>query len=436
MTRTEEQNKKELAKTPICKPIEPKISVFKSKPYLAAMIGTALEYYDNSLYWLMAPLMAPIFFPNMDPVYGLIMVFMIHPLGIITRPLGGWIIGRLGDKWGRRKALKFSITGTAVTTGLIGLIPSYEYIGAMAPILLAVLRLTQKFFVAGEYNGGAIFTLEHVKKRKGLLSGIYCSFTVIGVLTAAGVTSIVAHLPTGYWRIAYLIGFLTAIAGIYIRNKTPESEEFEKAQAQKKQPLALRVQFRSYWKAMLSCLGAAAFFGTLYTIPSSFLVGYLPLISDFKQPELILLHTGALALFMLALPVFGHLGDKISFKRSMLFAAAATALLGYPLFSLVNHGSLQAIILLKAGFMLLTAWFVGPFHAWTQEQYEVRSRYQLISVSYSIGSQIGAAMPLLCMWLWAKTHINTLPAVVLVIWAIIGTFSVYMSKKLEPDTSY
>lgn len=409
-------------------------SLLERRPYLAAMVGTALEYYDNSLYWLMAPLMATMFNPFENEVDGLIFVFTIHAMGILTRVAGGYVIGKLGDRIGRKRALRISLVGTAMTTGLMGLLPTYAQVGVLAPILLTVLRLSQKFFVAGEYNGGAIFTLEHAKKRKGLYSGLYCSSTVVGVLSAAAMTTMVAHLPEGYWRVAYLLGFLTAAVGIYIRKKAPESPEFAKAQEENIEIPTFRQQLRLYKKSMFACAGAAAFFGTVYTIPSSFLVGFLPLISDFQKPDLLIIHTCTLSLFMLALPLSGLLGDKITFKTSMLFAAATTTVLAYPLFSLINLNTFTGIICLKFGFMMLTAWFVGPFHAWTQEQYDVKSRYLLISFSYSIGSGIGAAMPALCMWLWKTTQMNMVPALVLIVLAVIGTLSISVSEKLKTDS--
>lgn len=400
------------------------------KPYLASMIGTLLEYYDVSLYGFMAPFLATVFLPEMSRINALILAFAIYPLGMISRPLGAFLLGKIGDSFGRKRALVFSITGTAITTGLIGCLPTYAMIGVSAPILLGVLNVMLKFFVAGEYNGGAIFILEHTKEGKGFRSGLYCGFTVAGILAAALVASIVAYLPEGGWRLAYFLGSLIALFGLYIRKKVPESPEFKASHKETNTPLKEKIKI--YRWSLLCSIGAAGFFAALYGIPSVLMNAFVPLVTDISTEKMLIVNTYTLLVYMLALPVFGALGDKLGFGKSMLMAGLVTLLVSYPLILLLKTNQLGYIVFMKICFALLAAWFIGPFHSWIQELYDVKSRYQLISLTYSIGSQLGASTPALVLWAWKSNGIVAIPAAFIIGWGILGVMSVYYAtnKKL------
>lgn len=399
------------------------------QPYVASMIGTILECYDNALYGFMAPILAGIFLPEMSRVNALILAFAIYPLGLISRPLGGFLLGKIGDRLGRKRALIISLTGMALATGLIGCIPTYSVIGVAAPIVLAFLNVFQKFFAGGEYNGGAIFMLEHSKKNKGFRSGLYCACAVSGILMAALVAAIIAYLPSGWWRLAYLLGFLTALFGLYIRKNISESPEFEEVDI-KKTKVSLRDSVRRYRWALLWSIGAAGFFSALYNIPAVFMNAFVPLVSDISIQQMLVINTLALLVYMLVLPLFGVVGDLIGVRKSMIIAALVTVLVSYPLFFLLNTNSLFFIVVLKLIFVLLVAWFVAPFHAWIQDLYEVGSRYQFISLAFSVGLQLGSATPLLGLWAWKCTGIVQVPALFIILWGCLGIVSLSRAKSL------
>lgn len=401
--------------------------VTTKRPYVASMIGTVLEYYDSSLYGFMAPILTLIFLPEMNPVNALIVAFGIYPLSVISRPLGGFILGKIGDRLGRKQALIISITGMAITTGLIGCMPTYAIIGVTAPILVGFLNLIQNFFVGGEYNGGAIFMLEHSKKSKGFRSGLYCASAVAGVLTAAAMATLVAYLPTGYWRLAYLLGSSIALFGFYLRKNVQETPEFEKTNL-KNQTLSLKQNIHNYRWSLLWSIGAAGCFSALYNIPAVFLNAFVPLVTDISTQQILLLNTITLFVYMLALPIFGRLGDLLSFRKSMTIAALLTIFASYPLFFLLVTNSLIYIFIMKLAFALLAAFFVAPFHAWIQDLYDVKSRYQLISLTYSIGAQLGSSTPMLALWAWKTTNILQIPSLFIITWAIFGTISVLSAK--------
>jgi MFS transporter, MHS family, proline/betaine transporter len=400
----------------------------RNKATIAAMIGTALEYYDMSLYGFMAPLLVSIFLPTFDTLNALLITFIFTPISIIVRPLGALVIGKIGDKYGRRKGLAISIGGMALATGLIGLLPTYQQIGFLAPVLFIILRSLQGFFVAGEYNGGAIFVLEHTEGNKGLLSGIYCMYTVVGILAAAATATFVSYLPNAYWRLPYLIGFITGIVGLYIRKHIKESPKFLKYKHVDN--ISLKDIAKKY-KLILILIGVSSFFSALYVLPTILMNSLLPLATPYKLPTIMSVNAAATVVYMLTLPIFGHVADKLSFNKSMSIAGGILFIASYPLISLISYQKLEYIILMKMCFAVITAWFVSPFHAWAQSLFHTKERYTAISFSYSIGSQLGGFMVPLSLWAWKQTHSLSAIYYILMFWAIIALIALYFERRAE-----
>lgn len=397
------------------------------KPHMAGMIGNMLEYYDSSLYGFMVPLLSPLFLPTLEPITAWIIGYSLYPLGMLTRPLGAYLIGRIGDKYGRRQALKCSIIGTAITTGLMGCLPTFHSIGIWAPIIFCLLRLSQKFFNGGEYNGGAIFALEHLTHGKGLRSGIYCMFTVFGIFAASAAAWIVSILPTGYWRGAYILAFLTALYGFYLRKRIPETPEFNDLTHEEKLE-TFSQKFIKHKRVMLCSIGSAGFFAALYMIPTILMISYIPQVTTISSSTILSLNMICMVVYMFALPLGGIIGDKIGYKKSMILATISTIILAYPLFLLIRTNSVFYIFLMKSAFAFLCGWYFGPFHAWVQELFHVNTRYQFISITYSFGSQVGSMMPSVSLWIWHQTAYVEVPAVILILWGLIAIPSIIKSK--------
>jgi len=395
---------------------------------IAGMIGNALEHYDMSLYGFMVPLLISVFLPTVEPINALILTFVFSPISIIIRPLGAITIGRIGDKYGRKQALTVSIAGMALATGAIGLLPGYDSIGLWAPITFLLLRSLQGFFIAGESCGGAVFVLEHTEKNKGYLSGLYCSYAVVGMLGAALMATITTYLPQNFWRVPYIIGSLTGILGFYVRTHIKETPKFLQYESVK--PLDFKRCLAEY-KPLLVGIGASGLFSALYLLPVYLMNSLLPLITSYKLPTIMMVNTSTTILYMITLPLFGKLADRISITKSMLLASISVILFSYPLISLISYDNLFYIIAMKASFALLTAWFCAPFYAWMHSLFHTKERYTSISLSYSIGGQLGGSMIPLTLWLWKYTENLASIYCVLIAWAVIATTSLYYSKYLN-----
>jgi len=395
---------------------------------LAAMIGNALEHYDMSLYGFMVPILISIFLPEVDPLNALIFTFVFSPINIIIRPIGALTIGRIGDKYGRKKALVVSITGMAIATGAIGLLPGYYSIGLWAPILFLFFRIMQGFFIAGESCGGAVFVLENTKENRGYFSGLYCSYAVIGMVFAAIVVTLISYLPKEFWRVPYLIGSLTGILGFYIRTHVKETPKF--LQYKNTELLKFRDLLKGY-KSLASGIGASGLFSALYLLPVYLMNSLLPIITSFKLPVIMSVNSATTILYMLSLPMFGKLADKISLSKSMILAALSVVVFSYPLISLISYDKLLYIIIMKSCFAILAAWFCAPFYAWMHELFHTKERYTAVSLSYSIGGQLGGSMVPLSLWLWKRTHNLASIYAVLILWALVALVALTYSRSLK-----
>jgi len=159
--------------------------------YCAGMIGNALEWYDFAIYGYFAVQIGRHFFPHDDAVAQLLSTFGIFAIGYLMRPIGGVLVGHIGDRFGRRTALIFSVTAMAIPTFLIGLLPAYQTIGVLAPIGLTLLRVVQGLSVGGEYPSSMVFLVEHAPEgRRGLM----------GAFAATG-SAILAN-GSGFWSLA------------------------------------------------------------------------------------------------------------------------------------------------------------------------------------------------------------------------------------------
>lgn len=401
------------------------------KPYLVAFLATALDHYDVALYGFMAPVLTSVFLPMLDRVHALILAYCITPLGMISRPLGALLIGSIGDKWGRKKALLISVWGMIITTTLIGFLPTYVQIGALAPILFGFFKLIQDFFLAGSYSGGAIFALEHIQSpKKGFWSGLYICATVIGILLASLAATVVAHLPEGYWRLAYMLALFTGLLAMYIRKHALESPEFLKAKPSKTKRnwSYFKSKLPQMWQPITGAILVTFCYSTLTKMVQVFMNVFILQVTSIPLASIMTVHTAGLFVFLLALPMFGKLADSLSLGKSMLYGSLSTIALSFPLFKLLELDSLLWLICMKLVFVLLSAWFVAPFHAWAYSLFPVEERYTFISFSYAIGARVGSAMIPFALYLWHKTELCYLPCIVLILGAILGAVGVCIAK--------
>lgn len=404
---------------------------------LAAIVGNLLDHYDVALYSLLAPFIAPLFFYEHDPLTALILTYSLLPLGIITKPLGSLFFGWIGDRYGRRQALAYSLFGMACVTFSVGSIPIYQDIGIWAPILLAMGRMFQSFFAAGESTGGAIFILEHTKQsQRGLLSSFYDMSSIAGILIASGVVTYLSSIDyvEKTWRLLFWGGSCTAVLGLFLRLKASESYEFETAKTEK---------FFSVWqtikknkKPLFTIIIASGFTHITYSFAFTLMNGYIPFITNHTKAEVMKLNTWLLILDMCMLPCFGLLAKKFGKERIMLYGAIFCTLTAFPLFATLSNASLLQVVIVRVTILTMGVAFAATYHAWAMEEVPITSRYTILSMGSALGSQIiGAPTSAVSLWLYKTLNLTWAPSLYLMLGGLGASVVLYqsLSKKRNAE---
>lgn len=396
---------------------------------LAGFLGNFLEHYDTTLYGLVAPCIAVLFFADLPLLTGLIATFAVTCAGILTRPLGALFFGRIGDRKGRETALFFTLTGMGAATVCIGFLPTSHQVGAYAWIFLTLLRSLQDFFAEGESRGSAIYLLERTKESKqGWISSLYSTSTMLGILAASGLVTVfsVTGILKDNWRWLFWIGGLTALVGIVLRASSRGSPSFTPAAAKKDAPFTVLYQQR---KALLAIILASGFSYTTYTFPFIFMTNFAPLISEFTTAQMLELNTFLLIADMILLPCFGFLTKWISGFKMMGWAALGAGILAFPLFSLLYHPTESNIILVRMTIMVLGVAFAAPFYMWTVAVVPQEHRYTVISFGYSVGSRlIGVPGVAISFWLYQMTGMILAPAAYLAAMALLAALTIWRTS--------
>ena len=376
------------------------------KAVVAATVGNVLEWYDFSVYAFFAATIGRKFFPAGDPTIELLSTFLVFGLGFVIRPLGGIIIGRLGDTHGRRTSLVLTIMLMAAGTMMIGVLPTHAEIGFLAPVLLLVARLLQGFSAGGEWGGSTAFMVEWAPPGKRGAVGSFQQMSVVGGLllgSAIGATMntlVPADVMDAWgWRLPFLFGGVLGFIGQYLRRNVGETPAFEAATDQKPEATS-----RS------AMLALRAFFFTIHWTVCFYVT--LTYMATFSRVQLKLspadsLWANSICLAVLAatIPFFGRLSDRIGRKPLMLASCIAFIILPWPLFHwILAEKTFMAVVTAQCVLALCISLFSGPGPAAIAEQFPTRSRSAWMSASYALAVAIfGGFAPFISTWLIEAT---------------------------------
>lgn len=408
----------------------------KKQNYIAAFIGTALEFYDFALFGLLAPVFSIYFFPHEDPFAALMASYGIFAAGFFMRPLGGIIFGYIGDTYGRKKAMVLSIMMMIGPTSLIGMIPTYDQVGVLAPFILTLCRLVQGLSVGGEFSGAAIFAIEHAPiNKRYFLGSLITASSVVGMLMASVTASFSVYQNASHWgwRIPFLLSIPISFIGLYVRRYIQETSAFNKTQ---KDPLStkqsLRTLLRNNLPAFFVTFGIGGFIGIVYYVPFVFMGHHHALVSSISPTTSLRIITLGLTLYMITIALAGYSADKVGPQKVMFSAITATFLLAFPSFWLINSGQLSHLILGEAILAALAGLFVGPANGLTATLFAVQHRCRGVSFSLSLGiSLFGGLAPFLLTYMAHQTQIFILPAILLCLGASMGACAVLASSKIQ-----
>jgi MFS family permease len=377
------------------------------KAAASGWIGSALEYYDFFIYATAAALIFPqIFFPSGNPTVAIVASLATYGVGYVARPIGAFVLGHWGDTHGRKQVLILCMFLMGFSTMAVGLLPTYQQVGVLAPVLLVALRLVQGFAVAGEISGASSMILEHAPFGR---RGFYASFTLQGVqagqILAAAVFLPLAHyMPTEAfnswgWRIPFLLSFVVIVAGYIIRREVEETPAFAEEGAHgaiPKSPIAQA--FKLSWRDMLRvvCMAlmnvipvVATVFGAAYAVQPAYGIG-------FEKDIYLWIPVLGNILAVVVIPFVGNLSDKIGRKPPVIVGALGSGLLAFAyLYAISIHSVPLAIAMSLLMWGVVYQGYNATFPSFYPELFQTRTRVSAMAISQNTGTTITALLPAL-----------------------------------------
>ena len=408
------------------------ISPKKSK-ILGAFFGTIVEYYDYSLYAFSAGVIALKFFPEADPIAGLANVFGIYALAYLSKPIGSLIFGRLGDLYGRKIALSITIIGISIPTTIIGLLPEYSIFGIWSPIILLICRFLQSIFVSGEYDGAAIYVIEHLGEKMHYTASALTRFMgVIGLLLGIGSANLFSShfFPDWGWRIPFLLGLPLSLITIYYRNKLDETPDFKKAKLTNNYKDNLFDLLTQKWRIILLVILLAGGFGVTYQVSILFMKQYLPLVLPQTKQIISSLSLLLVLCFGVAMPIAGLAADRFGNLIIIRSSLISTIILGGILMISIK----SKIVNLAIVSSLLLASSVAPFNALAHglivKAFKTNERYRGVSFGHNIGSMLmSGSANFICAKMMERYDFKLFPIFYICFFALISYIIVLKFEK-------
>ena len=377
------------------------------KATLSGWIGSVLEYYDFFIYATAASLIFPqIFFPKGDPKTAIIASLATYGVGYVARPIGAFCLGHWGDTKGRKHVLIVCMFLMGFSTMAVGLLPTYQQVGMLAPTLLVIMRLIQGFAVAGEISGASSMILEHAPFGR---RGYYSSFTLQGVqvgqiLAAAVFLPLSYYMPeeafnTWGWRIPFLLSFAVIVAGFIIRRKVEETPAFAQESSEGKRPKAPVIQaVQQNWKDMLRVICMALMnvipvvttvFGAAYAVQPSYGIG-------FSKDVYLWIPVLGNCLASLVIPYVGNLSDKIGRKPPIIIGSVCAGLLSFGyLYAISIHHVPLAIVMSLLMWGVVYQGYNATCPSFYPELFPTRTRVSAMAISQNLGTLVTALLPAL-----------------------------------------
>jgi MFS family permease len=403
------------------------------KKVTGAFLGTIVEYYDYSLYGFSAGIIAEKFFPGVDKVSSLMYVFAIYALSYLAKPIGSIFFSKIGDKYGRRFSLKITMVGIAIPTLIIGILPEYNSLGVLTTQILVLCRFFQGFFVAGEYDGAAIYVIEHIgEKYHYTASSLTRSAGVAGLLLGIASTNLFnsSLFPEWGWRVPFILSLPLVLVTLHYRKFLEETPVFIESQTQKVEFFSLLPFIKKQWFALCWVIILSGGFGVTYQVTVIFMKQYLPLVIPNATNIMSALSVMIVIGFGISMPIAGLLADRfgrnIVVKCSLLLTLIACILLIIAInYQLLNLALISCMLLAVS---------VAPFNALAHgviiKAFRANERYRGVSIGHTTGSLLmSGTANYICLYFMKNFNLNLFPVFYISFFAVVAYFAIGFFNK-------
>lgn len=419
------------------------VNTLKPVPFkiiFSCLVGNMLEFYEFAMFGYLTVVLSTLFFPSNDPFFSLMLTYVAFACGFFMRPLGAIIAGYIGDTYGRKKALLFSLTLMAAPTITIGLLPTYSQIGLTAPLLLILCRLIQGISMGGEFTGSIIYLIENAPKHK---RGYYSSWADLGgslgmILASLSMITLNFFLTTTQvqswgWRLPFLSAIFLGLIGFLVRKNLTETTEFQSLPQERRKKNPFKEIVRHNFKRLILCF----LFLSIHSIGYYFLIIYIP---GQNMTHLPLLTISLMTLCSLVANIPGYfiaayLSDQWGQVECILIGCMGCFILAYPTASMAGHAEIWQQLCLQMAFSFCLGICFGPRSALMARIFPVNVRYSGVSFGYNMSNALlGGTAPLVCAYLSHQAGSITAAAFYVMLAAAISMGALMMIYRL-PEQS-
>lgn len=403
-------------------------------------LGGLLEFYDFIISALLASYIASVFFPTEATINGLLAAFATFAVGYLARPFGGVIFGHFGDKYGRKRTFTLSILIMAIATFCIGLVPSYNTLGVLAPILLIVFKILQGMSIGGEIPGAITYISEFYPQTKALATGVVFCFLISGIsmgyIVQATLISLYseAQIIAWAWRLPFFLGGIFGIIAFYLRRKLAEIPQFT-PYLNPKQPFPMIEVFKHHWKTVILTTLITGFGAIIIVSLFTFLPAYLTKLLHYSLNNMIWMSAISVFIAGLSCIFFGWLSDKTHRSTLLILLIVGVLFFAIPIFYIYTHYFILYPLSLGMSALLVgLSW--GNIPAILSEAFPKTIRYSGIGLSYNLGfGIIGGLTPLVLLSSIKWSEMTMAPAYVLMLAATFCLLVVISSDAIKVNST-
>ncbi|MDE1184798.1 MFS transporter [Paraburkholderia sp.] len=382
------------------------------KAGIASFVGTTIEWYDFYAYSTAAALvLGKIFFPTTSALAGTLAAFATFWVGFLARPIGGIIFGHMGDKVGRKKTLIITLMLMGCCTTGMGLLPTYNQVGLVAPVLLILLRLLQGIAMGGEWGGAVVLSSEHAPKGKEIFYSAFAQQgSPAGNLLATVAFLLISMLPdhefmTWGWRVPFLFSAALVAVGMIIRMSVEESPAMQALKdTNKVEKLPIAEVFRSHKGLVAMGVGACVIALSATYFKTTFALSWAVTSIGFDRTQFLGVITFAIIVQLFVQPFGAVLASKIDLKKAVIYMLVPEIIALPLMFSLISTGSTKLAMVGMALASIPHSLYYAAMAGILAKSFPVQVRYTGISLSYQIcGMLFAGTTPILGQYLLGAT---------------------------------